>query len=1034
MPAVMLMALATAATLAMALPLMQAAAAEEGLRSALAALGTGANLEIGLDHVDTTAAFDRFQEDASRRVRTEMGALMIPGVRFARSNQLQGIELNGRELEREAGDPLPAAVYYENLERHVTVTSGQWPGDAKVAEDTWPAALSETAASLLGLKTGDRYCMTSVGVSRGNPFGQPRWCARIAAVFKPVNPTEPYWGGQELGSDLALGLNSIFEIAQQYPYVAVHANQLYVADLGRVHAADAGTIQQHLRNLGGAYGVASNATFITGLDNAIRVFLARLQTQRALALSVQVALLAVAVFAIGLATVHYLGSRRHLVGLWRARGGSRAHAWALLMAELVMLAFIAVPIGAAAGIAAVAVLTTRLFSAGDFLASGVFASALPAFAVAIAVMLVVIGVLAGEATRRTVADVRRGDSRPAATAWWRWRGVDLGLALAGGLLIAEFRLQAGQYSTIGGTDPLGLILPTIGLGLIALAALRLLPVVGRLVASGRGLGTRLARWRLEREPLQHAAVALLLSIALAIGLFSSAYLATDRRNAVDRARYAAGADVRAGFDFGTGPSVVDSAVAAAPGVIASSLVYRGDGRPGRTDVDTAVLGIDGYTFPQVAYWRSDFAPKPAAELMSALVQQDPDGRTVAGTPASLSMWVYSSGLDASLDVDLVTAAGKPVQASFGSLQAAGWSQREAPLTELAATEFPLKIRTLVLRSTGPKSTGQVALSDLRAGSEQIDDFVKSGGWWHEIYGEFGGVRPLDASAQKHGDQPAAGMSVDLTGGRTIDLHPTPPNAPLPGIMSTRTAQQLGIAAGQTFPLHIATNDINVRLVATVDYFPTLYPGQDDFLMVPSQSLAERLRRLNAYVYPNEAWIHVAGSPAAAASAIDTATHGRTRLVDRETLETSALRSPLRLSLEAALVIGFIAALAMVVITFGLHFLAIARSRVSESAIMQANGLPWRVVDEGLLAEQLVVLTHGLVVGGTLGVALALVILPVVQTSTLPPDVIPPTIVTLDLPALVGAAAALLIAAAVIGRLAMRSAARFRLHDELRSLA
>ena len=1034
MPAVMLVALTTTAALAMALPLMQSAAAEQGLRAALGSLGTGANLEIGLDHVDTTAAFTAFQDDATRRVRAQMGPIMIPGARFARSNQLQGIELNGTELHREAGDPLPSAVYYENLEQHVVVTSGRWPAADANTGDAWPATLSEKAASLLGLEAGDRYCMTSVGVSRGNPFGQPRWCARIAAVFKPSDAADPYWAGQELGSDLALGLNSIFEIAEQFPYVALHANQLYATDLDRVHAADAEAIEQHLRKLAGDYGVASNATFITGLDGAIRIFLARLQRQRALALSIEIALVAVAIFAIALATGHYLGSRKQLIGLWRARGGSRSQAWRLLMTELVLVSVVAIPLGAVAGTIAVAGLTARLFAAGDFFASGVLASSLPAFAVAMAVMLIVIAVLTGEATARTVADVRRGDSGPAASAWWRWRGIDLVLAGAGVLLIAEFRLQAGDYSTASSTDPLGLMLPAAGLALIALAALRLLPLAGRLVARGGGLGMRLARWRLEREPLQHAAVALMLSVALALGLFSSAYLATDQRNAIDRARYAAGADIRAAFDYGTGPSVLDSTVAAAPGAIASSLVYRGDGRPGRSDTDTAVLAVDGYSFPRVAYWRADFAQQPIGRLMASLVRDDPDGRAVPGSPSSMSVWAYSSALDASVDMDLLTAAGRPRRATFGSLGFQGWSQLHAQLTGLSPADYPLRIRTIAIRGTGPRSTGEIALSDLRAGSEVVDALATSGGWWHEIFGEFGGVGPLQTSTRKHGDQPAVGLALDLTGARTVDLHPTPAGAPLPGIMSARTAQQLGIAVGQSFPLHIATNDVNVRLVATVDYFPTLYPGQDDFLVVPSESLAERLRALNAYVYPNEAWIHVAGSPAAASSAIATAMHGHTRLVDRETLERAAVRSPLRLSLDAALVIGFAAALAMVVITFGLHFLAIARSRVSESAIMQANGLPWRVVDEGLLAEQIVVLTHGLFAGAVLGLALSIAILPVVQTSTLPADVIPPTVVTLDAPTLAGAAAALLVAAALVGRLAMRAAARFRLHEELRSLA
>jgi hypothetical protein len=577
------------------------------------------------------------------------------------------------------------------------------------------------------------------------------------------------------------------------------------------------------------------------------------------------------------------------------------------------------------------------------------------------------------------------------------------------------------------------VLPGVALGLVALAALRLLPVIARLVARGPGLGARLARWHLEREPLQHSRVALLLSIALGLSLFTSAYLATDQRNAVDRARYAAGADVRVAFRFGTGPSVVDGAIKATPGVTASSLVYRGEGRPGRSGLSTTVLAIDGYTFPKVGWWRSDLAPTPESKLMSSLVGGDPDGLAVPGQPKSLAVWVYSSGLDASLEAQLLTAAGMQVQAAFGTLASQGWSAMRAPLDGLRATDYPLRLRTLALRPTGPRTNGEIALSDLSAAGAVVDEFSATGRWWLEEAGEYGGVAIIQRSPRTHDGQPAIGMQVDLTN-REIDLHPKPAAGPLPGVMSSATAQNLGLAVGQTFPLHVETNDIEVRLVGLTDYFPTLYPGQDDFLLVPLESLAERLRLLGAYVYPNEAWIDVSGPTAGAARAAELATNAEGHAVDRDTLEGAALNSPLRLSLDAALVIGFLAALAMVVISFGLHFLAIARGRVSESAIMQANGLPWRVVDQGLLAEQAVVLFHGVVVGAALGALLAVAILPVIQTSALPPDTIPPTVVTLDPRILMVAAAALIAGAALVGQLAMRSAGRFRLHDELRAIA
>src|ERR1041384_649974 len=418
MPAVMAVAIATATSLAIALPLMQAAAAEQGLRSALQSLGQGANLEIGIDHVRSADDFDSFHDAASAHVHSELGSIMLPGARFARSNRVQGISLNGVELEREAGDPLPVAVYYEGLEGHVTLTSGKWPGDGKTG-DAWPAAISEAGASLLGLKAGDLYCMTSVGTSRGNPFGLPRWCARIVGVFKPAALDDPYWAGQQLGADIALGLSSLFQVAESHDYVALHANQLYKTDLARVHAADAAGIEASLKRLGAVYGVTSDATFTTGPADSIRLFLARLDTQRALAVSIEVALLAVTIFAVALAAGHYLESRRRLIGLWRARGGSRLDAWRLLLMQLALLAVVGVPLGVALGTRSVALVSATLFGSGAVRRGGILISSLGPCAVAMAAVILVPALLAAQATRRNVADVRRSESQPPARAWWR---------------------------------------------------------------------------------------------------------------------------------------------------------------------------------------------------------------------------------------------------------------------------------------------------------------------------------------------------------------------------------------------------------------------------------------------------------------------------------------------------------------------------------------------------------------------------------------------------------------------------------------
>src|SRR5919201_6027498 len=93
---------------------------------------------------------------------------------------------------------------------------------------------------------------------------------------------------------------------------------------------------------------------------------------------------------------------------------------------------------------------------------------------------------------------------------------------------------------------MSLLLPALALALIAVVALRLLPVAARaLGVVRRGLDQRLASWQLSRHPVQHARLALLLAMAMALGTFAGAFASTTNRNSADRAAYAVGTDVRA---------------------------------------------------------------------------------------------------------------------------------------------------------------------------------------------------------------------------------------------------------------------------------------------------------------------------------------------------------------------------------------------------------------------------------------------------------------------------------------------------------
>jgi ABC-type antimicrobial peptide transport system permease subunit len=158
------------------------------------------------------------------------------------------------------------------------------------------------------------------------------------------------------------------------------------------------------------------------------------------------------------------------------------------------------------------------------------------------------------------------------------------------------------------------------------------------------------------------------------------------------------------------------------------------------------------------------------------------------------------------------------------------------------------------------------------------------------------------------------------------------------------------------------------------------------------------------------------------------------LVDRQQLEAAAIEDPLRQSLHAELLIGFLAALAIVVVAFGLHFLAVTRGRVAEFAILQANGLPWRRVRRGLFAEQLILLAYGVLVGGAMGLLLSWLILPELHLGTAAGDLTPPTILVVDRVTALYAATGVALACLLAGQLAARLGGRFQLVGQLRDLA
>ncbi len=266
--------------------------------------------------------------------------------------------------------------------------------------------------------------------------------------------------------------------------------------------------------------------------------------------------------------------------------------------------------------------------------------------------------------------------------------------------------------------------------------------------------------------------------------------------------------------------------------------------------------------------------------------------------------------------------------------------------------------------------------------------------------------------------------------------PPASSKPLPVLLASQAMADLGLSIGQPFPMHIETVNIEMVAVGSFDDFPTYYPGSEDFLAVPMTSLLARMGRLGVVSpWANELWMSVPGRDAAAVSAKVNSdlTLLNTQLMTDAQAQAVALNDPLRSGFAQELTIGALIALLVVVINFAMHFLAAARNRTTQYAIMRANGVPQSTLRNALVGEQIAVLISGLAAGTAIGLAVAWAVLPVFHLGTQPTDLIPSSPFHVDALTLIAVVLGTGVLALVTGAVVAGRGAHVHVMTAIRSL-
>lgn len=488
------------------------------------------------------------------------------------------------------------------------------------------------------------------------------------------------------------------------------------------------------------------------------------------------------------------------------------------------------------------------------------------------------------------------------------------------------------------------------------------------------------------------------------------------------------------------------------GAAARSDVFRGSSRqPGE---DVPALAVDPYTFKSVVWTRPDLASSPLPDLVQSLADRETGGLVIPAHTKTLSIWIYGSATGGSLTAHLSDAHGRPIHADFGTLDFTGWKQLSAALIfDAGVVQDPIRFRDLAISPVTRPDL--ISLSSFAADGKVIESFAEqldippgarpsfSALWWRTDAesGTFYETLPPTADQPRDGNPSVSFRIGEGTfptyirpGIRPFISFGVAPPGSIPALAPSQMLTRFGLAVGKPLQIEIDGVGITATIVGVADHFPTLYPELGDFLVLDRDPLMIALAYgRHQSPYPNEIWVKAAPGGADAVIASLHGAPGLIQVLDQRSIAFDSAHAPQQLGLESNLLLGFVAALALALIAFAFHFLILARSRLSEYAVLEANGMSSSQVRRSLVFEEFIVAAFCLLCGVALGALASFVLLPALQLGASVPDNVPATIVTLDPVRLALALVAIVAGVLVAGLAVALVGERPRVMSELRAM-
>ena len=988
-------------------------------------------------------------EDYDRLVQREVtNAVSATGGQMYRRGVSESYALPFQEEEDRVRN-LAIFSFFDALEERVTLVDGNWPA---TTSEPFDVMLSSTTAQLLGVEVGDEFQLTN----RRDEEYQP--LVRVTGLFEIIDATDPYW--MENTIDLE-GVNITDSFSTFGPFVVTR--EVFFASLtpqsGEVRwnilpefpnlqVNEIVSLRQRIEALGPRLNeetTAGNQFFVnTELNTILRQAERSLLVTRSgvLVLTIQLAILAS--YAL-LLTAGLLADQRNVeTSLIRSRGASNRQIATMTMMEGLLIALPAVLLGPP-----LAALSLRILNSYGPLAGigmsidPIITSTAYLLALVTGLACVVALTLPALVSARSFSKARADRGRQESQAFSQRAGLDLVLLLLAALAYWQLRRYSAPITqTVEGRlgiDPLLVSAPAIGLLAGAVIALRTIPQLARLSEVIASRGTRivpaLGAWQVARRPMRYARSALLLILALGIGLFAVSYSETWKLSQVDQADYQVGADVRVTPNQRVGRAIpryaLPDAYSQVEGITASIPVSREVGQISRSAGSGHAILLDTVGAAGVVEFRPDLSDEPFAELMSRLAERRPELATLPlpGEPQEIAIDVLMEIDPIAEDAEipdgwepddrrlqispiiamvLQDANGSLFRIEFGTIpESAEASRLMAPVIyqlqngAIARPAYPLSIVDFEVRIVAPRVVQRSAtiditglhLSDAAGGTSWASvEIPQSPDAWQ--YSGQAVMTILEApeitlSPSSAGAGLAVGIRSGMASGNQVAqviyyLRPAGTDLPdtIPVLVSENFLAVTSSSLGDTSEVQFGDLRGSIEIVGVIRGFPTLSADSNGLFIADLPTVAmHRFEPGRPLLTPDELWIDVEDVHIDdVVTLLGQDPFLSRRVESRDQRAQTLLSDPVALGAIGSLSLGFVAAIIFAGVGFIVSAIVSARERMTEFALLRALGLSPRQLLRWMTLENGILLLIALIGGTLLGLSLSWLILPLISVT------------------------------------------------------